>query len=178
MANYYVSTYEGHAILVKTREGRPIKVEGNPNDILTKGGLSAQAQASVLDLYDGNRLKNSMRDGGDYGWDQTDGFVKTELAAIKAGGKKIRIISSTVTSPSTLAVIADFIAAFPNSKHINYDAVSYTGIIQANQNSFNKAVLPHYNFDKADVIVSFGAGDFLGTWISLPNLPANMLPKP
>ncbi len=165
VANYYVSTYEGHAILVKTREGRPIKIEGNPNDILTKGGLSAQAQASVLDLYDVNRLKNSMRDGGDYGWDQTDGFVKSELAAIKAGGKKIRIISSTVTSPSTLAVIADFIAAFPNSKHINYDAVSYTGIIQANQNSFNKAVLPHYNFDKADVIVSFGA-DFLGTWIS------------
>ena len=165
VANYYVSTYEGSAILVKTREGRPIKIEGNPNDILAKGGLSGQAQASVLDLYDGNRLKNPMRDGGDYGWGQTDGFVKSELAAIKAGGKKIRIVSSTITSPSTLAVIADFIAAFPNTKHISYDAVSYTGIIQANQNSFNKAVLPHYNFDKADVIVSFGA-DFLGTWIS------------
>src|SRR3984885_11440550 len=85
IANYYVSTYEGHAILVKTREGRPIKIEGNPNDILAKGGLSGQAQASVLDLYDYNRLKNSMRDGADYGWDQTDGFVKSELAAIKAG---------------------------------------------------------------------------------------------
>ena len=52
VANYYVSTYEGSAIMVKTREGRPIKVEGNPNDLLGKGGLSAQAQASVLDLYD------------------------------------------------------------------------------------------------------------------------------
>src|SRR5277367_6697253 len=165
VANYYASTYEGHAILVKTREGRPIKVEGNPHDLLSKGGLSGQAQASVLDLYDVSRLKNSMRDGGDYGWGQTDGFVKSELAAIKAGGKKIRIVSSTITSPSTLAVIADFIAQFPTTKHIAYDAVSYTGIIQANQNSFNKAVLPHYYFDKADVIVSFGA-DFLGTWIS------------
>ncbi len=165
VANYYVSTYDGHAILVKTREGRPIKVEGNPNDLLSKGGLSAQAQASVLDLYDYNRLNNPMLDGGDASWNDIDAFVKRELEVIKAGGKKIRLVSSSVNSPSTLAVIADFIAQFPNTKHINYDAVSYTGIIQANQNSFGKAVLPHYRFDKADVIVSFGA-DFLGTWIS------------
>src|ERR1700744_2187153 len=165
VANYYSSSYDGHAILVKTREGRPIKIEGNPNDLLAKGGLSGQAQASVLDLYDVNRLKNAIQDQADADWDQVDAFVKSELAAIKAGGKKIRIVSSTINSPSTLAVIADFVAAYPNTKHINYDAVSYTGIIQANLNSFGKAVLPHYRFDNADVIVSFGA-DFLGTWIS------------
>ncbi|MDB5152583.1 MAG: 4Fe-4S dicluster protein [Mucilaginibacter sp.] len=165
VANYYVSTYDGHAVLVKTREGRPIKIEGNPNDLLSKGGLSGQAQASVLDLYDVNRLKNPAQNGSDSTWNEIDAFVKNELTAIKAGGKKIRIVSSTVHSPSTLAVIADFIAQYPTTKHINYDAVSYTGIIQANQNSFGKAVLPHYRFDKADIIVSFGA-DFLGTWIS------------
>jgi MoCo/4Fe-4S cofactor protein with predicted Tat translocation signal len=165
VANYYTSTYDGHAILVKTREGRPIKVEGNPNDLLSKGGLSAQAQASVLDLYDVNRLKNPMVNGGEATWNDLDTFVKNELTAIKAGGKRIGIVTSTVHSPSALAVIADFVAQYPNAKHINYDAVSYTGIIQANQNSFGKAVLPHYHFDKADIIVSFGA-DFLGTWIS------------
>src|SRR3984885_7897801 len=165
VANYYTSTYEGQASLVKTRGGRPIKVEGNPSDIIGGGGLSARAQASVLDLYDVSRLKNPLKDNGDYGWEQTDSFVKSELAAIKAGGKTIGIVTSTVSSPSSLGVIADFIAAYPTAKHINYDAVSYTGIIQGNQNSFGKAVLPHYNFDKADVIVSFGA-DFLGTWIS------------
>ncbi len=165
VANYYSSSYDGHAILVKTREGRPIKIEGNPNDLLSHGGLSGQAQASVLDLYDVNRLKNAMQDQADADWDQVDAFVKSELAAIKAGGKKIRIVSSTINSPSTLAVIADFVTAFPNTTHIVYDAVSYTGIIQANQASFGKAVVPHYRFDNADVIVSFGA-DFLGTWIS------------
>jgi molybdopterin-containing oxidoreductase family iron-sulfur binding subunit len=165
VANFYVSSYDGHAILVKTREGRPIKVEGNPNDILSNGGLSAQAQASVLDLYDINRVKNPMQDGGENEWDAIDAFVKNELTAIKAGGKGIRLVSSTINSPSTLAAIADFTAAYPNTKHITYDAISYTGIIQANAASFGKAVLPHYNFDKADVIVSFGA-DFLGTWIS------------
>ncbi|MEO8886486.1 MAG: TAT-variant-translocated molybdopterin oxidoreductase [Mucilaginibacter sp.] len=165
IANYYTSTYDGHAILVKTREGRPIKVEGNPKDILSKGGLSAQAQASVLDLYDVTRVKGPSLNGNDADWNDVDTFVKSELAAIAAQGKQIRLVTSTVHSPSTLAVIADFIAKYPTAKHINYDAVSYTGIIQANQNSFGKAVLPHYNFDKADIIVSFGA-DFLGSWIS------------
>ncbi|MDN3580134.1 TAT-variant-translocated molybdopterin oxidoreductase [Mucilaginibacter flavus] len=165
VANYYSSTYEGQAILVKTREGRPIKVEGNPNDFFTKGGLSAQGQASVLDLYDANRTQDPKIDGGDAAWPEVDAFVLRELAAVAASGKAIRIVTSTVNSPSTLAVIAEFTAKYPTTKYINYDAVSYTGIIQANQNSFGKAVLPHYNFDKADVIVSFGA-DFLGTWIS------------
>ncbi|WP_374949230.1 TAT-variant-translocated molybdopterin oxidoreductase [Mucilaginibacter sp.] len=165
VANYYTSTYEGSAILVKTREGRPIKVEGNPGDLLSQGGLSASAQASVLDLYDNNRTKEPMQNGSETGWAQVDKFVTDQLTAIAAAGKKIRIITSTVHSPSTQAVIADFVTKYPTAKHTNYDAVSYTGIIQANQNSFGKAVLPHYNFDKADVIVSFGA-DFLGTWIS------------
>nr|WP_184544519.1 TAT-variant-translocated molybdopterin oxidoreductase [Mucilaginibacter sp. FT3.2]MBB6231071.1 molybdopterin-containing oxidoreductase family iron-sulfur binding subunit [Mucilaginibacter sp. FT3.2] len=165
VANYYSSTYEGQAILVKTREGRPIKVEGNPNDVFAKGGLSAQGQASVLDLYDVNRTQDPKINGADAAWPEVDAFVLRELAAVAAAGKGIRIVTSTIHSPSTLAVIADFVAKYPTAKHINYDAVSYTGIIQANQNSFGKAVLPHYNFDKAEVIVSFGA-DFLGTWIS------------
>ncbi|WDF56283.1 TAT-variant-translocated molybdopterin oxidoreductase [Mucilaginibacter sp. KACC 22063] len=165
VANFYVSSYEGSAILVKTREGRPIKIEGNPNDIFGKGGSSSSAQASVLDLYDSSRLKNPMQDGSETGWNQLDAYVKGQLAAIKASGKKIRIVSSSINSPSTIALLAEFTAQYPTTKHINYDAISYTGIIQANQNSFGKAVLPHYNFDKADVIVSFGA-DFLGSWIS------------
>jgi len=165
IANFYVSSYEGQAILVKTREGRPIKIEGNPNDLFGKGGVSAQVQASVLDLYDTNRLKGPMQDGGDTAWSAMDSYVKNELAAIKASGKKIRLVTSTINSPSTLGAIAAFVAQYPATKHITYDAVSYTGIIQANQNSFGKAVLPHYRFDRADLVVSFGA-DFLGSWIS------------
>jgi molybdopterin-containing oxidoreductase family iron-sulfur binding subunit len=165
ISNYYVSSYEGQPILVKTREGRPIKIEGNPADILTKGGISAQGQASVLDLYNSGRLQKPYLNGDDATWEAVDTYVKTQLAGIKASGKKIRLVTSTIYSPSTLTVIADFVAAYPTAKHINYDAISYTGIIQANQNSFGKAVIPRYRFDKADVIVSFSA-DFLGTWVS------------
>jgi MoCo/4Fe-4S cofactor protein with predicted Tat translocation signal len=163
--NYYTSSYNGQAILVKTREGRPIKIEGNPEDLIGRGGLNAQGQASVLDLYDVTRLQNPLLKGEETTWEALDNFVRRELTSINAGGKKIRFVSSTIHSPSTQAVIAEFTAKFPATKLINYDPISYTGIIQANQNSFGKAVIPHYHFERADVIVSFSA-DFLGTWIS------------
>ena len=161
--NYYTSTFNGHSVLVKTREGRPIKIEGNPNCILGKGALDAKGQASVLDLYDVSKLKGAVLNDADVAWDKVDQFVKTELS--KTGGKSIRIVSSTVNSPSTKAVIADFISKYPSARHIQVDAVSYTGILKANEASFGKAVIPRYRFDNADVIVSFGA-DFLGSWIS------------
>jgi MoCo/4Fe-4S cofactor protein with predicted Tat translocation signal len=163
--NYYTSTFNGHSVLVKTREGRPIKIEGNPNCILSQGSLDAKGQASVLDLYDVSKLKGPVLNDADTDWTKIDSFVKAELSKARNAGKKIRIVSSTVNSPSTKAVIADFTAQYPNTKHVQVDAVSYTGIIKANENSFGKAVLPRYRFDKANLIVSFGA-DFLGTWIS------------
>ncbi|NTE03499.1 TAT-variant-translocated molybdopterin oxidoreductase [Agrobacterium tumefaciens] len=163
--NYYTSSFNGQSILVKTREGRPIKIEPNPNAGEFNCGTDARAQASVLDLYDVSKLKAPVLKNEETTWAKLDGFVKTELAKAQASGKKIRLVASTVNSPSTKAVIAQFIAKYPAAKLVQYDAVSYTGIIQANQNSFGKAVLPKYNFDKADLIVSFSA-DFLGTWIS------------
>ncbi|WP_432709951.1 TAT-variant-translocated molybdopterin oxidoreductase [Pedobacter sp.] len=163
--NYYVSTYNGQSVLVKTREGRPIKIEPNPNAGQFELGTDAQAQASVLDLYDVSKLKTPIVKNEETTWTKVDEFVKGELTKAQASGKKIRIVSSSVDSPSTKSVIADFITAYPATKHVQYDAVSYTGILKANENSFGKAVVPKYNFDKADLIVSFGA-DFLGTWIS------------
>ena len=163
--NYYASSYKGGSILVKTREGRPIKVEGNPKCLINQGGLSAQAQASVLDLYDNSKLKGPLFKGAEKSWEDIDNHVKGELNKVQASGKTIAIVSSTINSPSTKAVIADFTTQFPATKHVIVDAVSYAGIIKANEASFGKAVLPQYRFDKANVIVSFGA-DFLGTWIS------------
>ncbi|QNR83690.1 TAT-variant-translocated molybdopterin oxidoreductase [Pedobacter riviphilus] len=167
--NYYTSSFNGQSILVKTREGRPIKIEPNPNAGQFNCGTDARAQASVLDLYDVSKLKAPATVKGgqveETTWAKIDSYVKGELAKAQAGGKKIRIVASTVNSPSTNAVIAQFVTKYPAAKLVQYDAVSYTGIIQANQNSFGKAVLPKYNFDKADLIVSFSA-DFLGTWIS------------
>lgn len=163
--NYYVSTFKGQSVLVKTVVGRPIKIEANPNAGAFNRGTDAQAQASVLDLYDVSKLKDPLLKQEESTWADVDAFVKGELNKAQASGKKIRIVSSSLNSPSAKAVVADFAVKFPTTKHIQYDAISYTGIIKANENSFGKAVLPKYNFDQADLIVSFAA-DFLGTWIS------------
>jgi MoCo/4Fe-4S cofactor protein with predicted Tat translocation signal len=163
--NYYVSTFKGSPVLVKTVVGRPIKIEVNPNGGLFSTGTDAQAQASVLDLYDVSKLKAPSLKKKESTWSDLDAFVKGELNKVQASSKKIRIVSSSLNSPSAKGVVADFASKYPTTKLVQYDAVSYTGIIKANENSFGKAVLPKYNFDKADLIVSFAA-DFLGTWIS------------
>jgi MoCo/4Fe-4S cofactor protein with predicted Tat translocation signal len=163
--NYYVSSFKGQSIMVKTREGRPIKIEPNPLAGEFNNGTDAVAQASVLDLYDVSKLKTPVLKNDETTWAKVDAFVSSELAKAKASGKKIRIVSSSVYSPSTTAVVAEFIAAYPTTTHVQYDAVSYTGMIKANETSFGKAVVPKYHFERADLVVSFGA-DFLGTWIS------------
>ncbi|RZK98284.1 MAG: molybdopterin oxidoreductase, partial [Pedobacter sp.] len=151
---------------VKTREGRPIKIEPNLNAGPFNRGTDALAQASVLDLYDVSKLRDPVLNKNEKAsWAEIDAFVKSELTKAQSSGKKIRIVSSSINSPSTLAVVADFTAAYPATQLVQYDAISYTGIIKANENSFGKAVIPKYNFDKADLIVSFAA-DFLGTWLS------------
>jgi len=169
IANYYASTYvdggEYCSVLVKTREGRPIKIEGNKLSSVTKGGTSARVQASVLSLYDTARIQGPLVKGKAAAWADLDKQVGAELSGVAASGGNIRIVSPTILSPTTKKAIAEFKAKYPTTEHVQYDANSSYGILKANQSSFGQAVIPSYDFSKADVIVSFGA-DFLGTWIS------------
>jgi len=169
VANWYASTYfDGNdyaALLVKTREGRPIKVEGNDLSKVSMGGTNARIQASVLSLYDSSRITGPMANDAPATWSSVDKEIMNKLASISAKGGAIRILSSTIISPSSMAVIADFTAKYPTTKLVTYDAVSYSGIIKANEQTFGKAVIPSYNFDKAEIIVSVAA-DFLANWLS------------
>lgn len=163
--NWYASTCgacsASCSILVKTREGRPIKIEGNEESPLFKGGVCASGHASLLGLYDNERLRNPKTEGKDTDWNTIDAKLKDAFSK----SKNIHIVSGTINSPSTKKIIADFTAKYPNTKHTIYEAASLSALIEANKKSFGKAVVPGYRFDKAKVIVSFGA-DFLGTWIS------------
>lgn len=164
VANFYATTfYDGHdysSILVKTREGRPIKIEGNDLNGLTHSGTNARVQASVLGLYDGARLRGPMYQGKETTWKTVDDAMAAALT-----GAKVRILTSTIISPSTKAIIADFMAKNPNTKHISYDAISYSALNKANQNVFGKSVVSSYDFSKAKLVVGI-ACDFLGNWIS------------
>ena len=162
---YYASTFvkggDYCPILVKTREGRPIKIEGNKMSSITKGGTSARAQASVLDLYDTARYVGPMKDGAKSDWDSIDKDIQSKLSTARG----IKLISNTIISPMTKKSIADFIAKYPTAEHVQYDAVSSAAMLDANESVFGKRTIPGYKFDEADVILSLDA-DFLGTWIS------------
>ncbi|MDB5230629.1 MAG: 4Fe-4S dicluster protein, partial [Chitinophagaceae bacterium] len=167
ISNYYASTYvsDGDVIpvVVKQREGRPIKIEGNTLSPLTNGGTSAQVQASVLDLYDTSRLRYPMAKGKEATFEVIDKMIADDLAA--NAGKPLVLLTSSLTSPTTKQIITEFLVKHPGSKHIQYDGVSYSGMLQANESSYGKKALPSYHFENAKVIVSLGA-DFLGTWLS------------
>jgi molybdopterin-containing oxidoreductase family iron-sulfur binding subunit len=168
IANYYASTFfDGHdycSILVKTREGRPIKIEGNTLSRLTQGGTNARVQASVLSLYDQARLKEPMKDNQNTSWQVIDQEVTDKLKAISGSNGKIVILSPTIISPSTRKAIEDFKAAYPTAEWVVYDTVSAAGLLDANEANFGIRAIPSYHFDKAALIVGFNA-DFLGNWI-------------
>jgi len=162
--NYYASSYKGQSLIVKTREGRPIFIEANPKAVFAGNGVSASTQASILDLYDMSKLKGPRAGSEDISWEEVDKQVLAALNSASNAGKQIAIVTSTLNSPSARAAIDEFIVAYPTARLIEVDAVSYSGIIKANERTFGKAALPRYRFDRADVIVSVGA-DFLNTWI-------------
>ncbi len=162
--NYYASTFVDGGdycpIVIKTREGRPIKVEGNDLSSITKGGTSARVQASVLGLYDKARLRHPIADGKEVTFDAIDRVIKEGLA-----GKQGYLITGSMMSPSTQEVLTQFLTKYPTVKHVVYDAISYSGMLQANEACYGKRTLPTYHFAKANTIVSIDA-DFLGTWLS------------
>ncbi len=164
VANYYASTmadgFDFANVLVKTREGRPIKVQ--PNDLAENGGsVNARVQASVLSLYDKNRLAGPQIGGADVSWSELDGAVAQKLDEM--AGKEVVLLTRTFASPSTSKLISEFVTKYPNVRHVVYDAVSSSEALDAFQNKYGTRALPDYDFSKAEVIVSVGA-DFLGDW--------------
>jgi len=166
VSKYYATTYvqDGDVlpIIAKVRDGRPIKIEGNNECTYTGGGTSARAQASVLDLYDMNRLTHPKRKVGDK-FEEVPTFEQLDkmIGDVMTGVSNPVLLTSTITSPTTKEIIAKY----PGLKHVQYDADSFSGMLVANEATFGKRAIPSYNFAKAKVIVSLGA-DFLGTWLN------------
>jgi molybdopterin-containing oxidoreductase family iron-sulfur binding subunit len=167
--NYYASTYsiggDYCSIVVKTREGRPIKVQGNTLSGFSKGGTSAQVEASILSLYDKERITGPLNGGEESEWEIVDKEITGQLKDIYQQNGQIRIVSHSILSPTTQEIIAKFLEKYPSAKHIAYDTDSMHGMRVANKNNFGQALIPTYNFAEADVVISFGA-DFLGNWLN------------
>ena len=166
VADFYATTmadgFDFANILVKTREGRPIKIENN-NLPDAKICANARVHASVLSMYDSSRLKNAKIDGKDVSWKEVDAKVQKSLAEAQTSEGQIVLLTGTLASPSTDKLIADFVAKYPTAKHVIYDAVSFSESLDAFEQVFGERALAEYDFTKADTIVSVGA-DILGDW--------------
>ena len=166
VANYYATTvadgFDFASILVKTREGRPVKIENNS---LAKTHCSANARvhASILGLYDSMRVKGPKKSGAAISWTELNKEVTAQLDTISAAGKDIVLFTQSFASPSTAKLISEFKAKYPTAKQVVYDAVSESAALDAFQAKYGERGFANYNFLKAQVIVSFGA-DFLGDW--------------
>ncbi len=168
-ASYYASTYyDGHeycSILVKVHDGRPIKIEGNDLLKVAGGKTSARVQASVLGLYDDNRIQHPSIHKERVSWEEIDKEIRNKLEQLSANGEQMILLTSSIISPSTKRAIELLQNKYKTLKHIIYDAISASAMLDANEECFGTRALPSYHFDKAKLIVSIGA-DFLGTWLS------------
>lgn len=170
-ANYYTSTYfdgqEGFGLLVKSREGRPIHIEGNPLFPLNSNGVSVRAQASLLSLYEPDRLqkpsrnlfneKRTNKESVHTTWETLDESIVKELQ-----NGSVAMLTGNISSPSTNAVIKDFSSAFKVDRY-SWEQLAQDDVTDAAKKSFGEGGTSDYRYDKAKMIISIDA-DFLGAW--------------
>ncbi len=166
---YATTAPDGSGIVVRTREGRPVKIAGNPDHPLTLGGATACTIASLMDLYDPDRLRKPVR------------IVKTKAGAtLKKVGDEASItaeirsklkegdfvlLTGPVDGPATRSLIADFLKEFPNGRHLSFRPdPTLRQVAAGSEASFGNAVVPNYRFDRAEYVLALEA-DFLGTML-------------
>lgn len=120
VANWYASTFNSVPVLLKTREGRPIKVEGNDLSTFTMGGASAQAQASILSLYDSYRAKSPLKDGQVAKWDSVLSELKVILSKSAKDGQEVYLVTDVIRSPMLASLIEEMKIKYPTLKHVVY----------------------------------------------------------
>ena len=169
LATFYASTCgacsAGCGILLKTRDGRPIKVEGNDAHPWSRGGVCAVGQASVLSLYDAARARGPSAEGKDVPWAKLDAEVTAALHRIDQAGRAIRVVAPSDLGPTAEAALAKLVAAYPRARRVRHDAADHQAIADAHLATHGVRAIPAYRLDRAKLVVGVGA-DFLGTWLS------------
>jgi molybdopterin-containing oxidoreductase family iron-sulfur binding subunit len=168
VANFYASTCTGCSqacgILIKTREGRPIKIDGNPDHPVNRGTVCARGQASILNLYDPNRLRGPQRGGGkgSFSWKIAEEEIRKALSEASAAGKQIAVVTGGVVSPTTRSVLTDFGRKYPTARFYELEAINDVPRRKGWETSYGSGNVRAIAWEKAKVIVALEA-DFLGT---------------
>jgi MoCo/4Fe-4S cofactor protein with predicted Tat translocation signal len=149
----------GRGVLALSREGRPIKIEGNPTHPASLGATDVFMQASILDLYDPDRSRTVMRSGRTTTWGEAVAALNARLNEKRQDGSGVRVLTGTVTSPTLLAQLEEFGKRYPGAAWHQYDPIQspdgggYSGIFQS-------PVDVIHDLTHAEVIVSLGS-DFM-----------------
>ena len=153
----------GCGILARSRDGRPIKLEGNPEHPLSRGGLCAIGQASLLGLYDSHRLDGPRIGGEAADWKEVDALLIGQFETARRGRGRVRYLSGPITSPTKQALIDEFLGGFADGRHVIYDPTHTASVLDAHERTHGRRVAPRVHLDRARDIVAVDA-DFLGTW--------------
>jgi molybdopterin-containing oxidoreductase family iron-sulfur binding subunit len=158
-------THSGFAqgVLVKSREGHPVKIDGNPEHPMTMGRSDVWMQASILDLYDPDRSQSVAYNGDISTWDlflaDLNVFAREQIDKQGAG---LRILTETVTSPTLAWQIEQVLKRFPRARRHQFEPINSDNSRDGARLAFGRPVAAHYDFSKAKAIVSLDS-DFLYT---------------
>ena len=166
----------GCGTIVRTREGRAVKVEGNPEHPVNRGALCVRGQAALQGLYNPDRLRGPQRrrvtnDASGQSvlestdWEQGQQELVERLQTTLAGGEPGRVAIVTPLLTGTLDTLVDTWAAAVGARRLRYEPLAHESIRAANRVTFGRDAVPHYEFVRPDLLISFGA-DFQETWLS------------
>jgi anaerobic selenocysteine-containing dehydrogenase len=148
-------------VLVESHQGRPTKIEGNPDHPASLGATDAITQAAILGLYDPDRSQTVLHRGIIETWDRFLTTITSELEKHTANrGAGMRILTETVTSPTLAAQLADLLKELPEARWHQYEPAGLDNVREGARLAFGEYVEPVYRFDRANIVVSLDA-DFL-----------------
>jgi molybdopterin-containing oxidoreductase family iron-sulfur binding subunit len=164
VANYYASTFpEGtrsYAVLVKTREGRPIHVTGNDEHPSLKGKTSPRALADILRLYDPDRLRGPKLQGRPVSWPDAEKVLTSVVAGANQTKQPVLLLTAASPSPTRRALLAELQRAIPTLEHLAWEPAQAESAQKASLAAFGRPLTFKPRLEKAKVILSLGA-DFL-----------------
>ncbi len=171
---FYASTCRecpaGCGVHVKTREGKPIKIEGHPEHPVNQGKLCARGQASLLGLYNPDRVKAPVMRGDhgleSVGWDAALARFQEKIGALRAAGRGDAVwLLTPVLTGSLDSLCGEWLALIGSSNRVVHEPFAHDALREGNRISFGIDGIPRYDLAASNFIVSFGA-DFLDTWLS------------
>jgi len=166
----------GCGVLARNRDGRVVKLEGNPDHPVNRGGLCIRGQAGLQGLYHPDRFAGPQRRDGallrSLGWDDALKALSDKLTAARAAGKGRGVALVTQLEPGSLGTLMDrWTQVLGARPRVAFEPFGHEAIRAANRNAFGREAVPYYAFEDAQVILNFGA-DWVETWINNVALPA------